>query len=101
MGYDTIMVVVQGIGLDEFGFGNIGLYPNPNDGYFTLSGLTDFGSDATIEVFNLAGAVVYSEKIVANSAETFKLDLRGFPAGMYHVRVSSEHGAGTKPFIIR
>lgn len=100
-GYDTLTVVIQGIGLDEFGFGNIGLYPNPNDGFFVLTGLTDFGNDATIEVINLAGAVVYSTSVIANATEEVKIDLRGLPAGMYHVRVRSEHGAGTKPFIIR
>jgi len=101
MGYDTITVNVNGISIDEYGFGNIGLYPNPNDGYFTLTGLTDFGNDATIEVINLAGAVVYAEKVVANGSESFRIDVRGLPAGMYQMRVSSEKGMGAKPFIIR
>jgi len=98
---DTIQVLVEGIGIDEFGFGNISLYPNPNDGYFTLSGLTAFGSDAKIEVVTMTGTVVYSKNVVANGSETFTIDLRGYAPGVYQVRVSSKEGVGTKPFIIR
>jgi hypothetical protein len=92
---------ITDFGIDKYGLGDFGLYPNPNDGYFVLTGLTDFGNDATIEIVNLAGAVVYTTSVVATAAEEVKIDLRGLPAGMYHVRVSSEHGAGTKPFVIR
>ncbi len=99
--YDTISVIVQGIGIDEFGIGDISLYPNPNDGYFTISGLTNFGSNAKIEVLNMTGAIIYSKPIIANSSETFVLDLRGYAPGVYQVRVSSEKGVGVKPFVLR
>jgi hypothetical protein len=100
-GYDTIQVVIAGIGLDEFGFGDISLYPNPNDGYFTISGLTEFGNDATLEVVTVTGTVVYNENIVANGSESFTIDVRGFAPGVYYVRVSSDKGVGSKPFVIR
>jgi PKD repeat protein len=97
----TQTIIVSGIGIDEYGFGNISLYPNPNDGYFTLSGLLSFGDDAKIEVITMTGTVVYSEKIVANGSETFVIDLRGYAPGVYQVRVSSKAGVGTKPFVLR
>ena len=99
--YDTVTIVVQGIGIDEHGFGNIGLYPNPNDGYFTVTGLAEFGNDATIEVVTVTGTVVYTEDIIANGSEGFTIDMRGYAPGVYYVRVSSEKGIGTKPFVIR
>jgi len=99
--FDTLTAVVQGIGIDEFGIGNISLYPNPNDGYFTITGLTNYGSDATIEVVNMTGAIIYRQKIVANSSESFVIDLRGYAPGVYQVRVSSEKGVGVKPFVLR
>jgi len=70
------------------------LYPNLNDEYFTISELTNYGSDATIEVVNMTGAVIYRQKIVANSSETFVIDLRGYAPGIYQERVSSEKRCG-------
>jgi PKD repeat protein len=98
---DTIQVDIQGISIDEFGIGNISLYPNPNDGYFTVTGLTEFGNNATLEVVTLTGTIVYSEEIVANGSENFTIDVRGLAAGAYYVRVRSDNGIGTKPFVIR
>lgn len=99
--YDTISVVIQGIGIDEFGTGNIALYPNPNDGYFTVSGITAFGNEATLEVISVTGVVMYREVIVANANENLILDLRGYAPGVYHLRVSSKNGVGVKPFVIK
>ena len=98
---DTIQVVITGIGLDEFGIGNISLYPNPNDGVFTVTGMNNFGDRATLEVINSIGMVIYAKTFNASSQQTLDIDLRGMAAGLYQLRIRNERGVGVKPFVIR
>jgi hypothetical protein len=60
------------------------VYPNPNNGYFTLE-LTNFESGATFCIFNLLGERIYqTTKINPTSS---KIDLSGIKRGIYFVKV--------------
>ena len=102
-GADTVTqsVTITGIGIDEYGFGNIGLYPNPNSGVFNLTGLIEFGTDVTLDVISANGAILYSQKVNGSGSETIEVDVQGLPPGFYQIRVSSSKGIGVKPFVIR
>jgi hypothetical protein len=70
---------------------NVILYPNPNNGKFTLS-ITNYELGITnIEVYNILGEKVYSQFNIQNP--TFNIDLSANPNGIYLYRVISEDGS--------
>lgn len=62
---------------------NIIVYPNPNNGEFTVS-MSSFNSKMTLEVYNVLGEKILSEKI---SSEKTSVKLGNKPAGTYLVKV--------------
>jgi len=66
------------------------VYPNPTSGQFTIAmTLNDQEtSSAMIQVINLVGQIVYTEKTsVANGLLQKEIKLNDLPAGMYYVKV--------------
>ncbi|WP_116128046.1 T9SS type A sorting domain-containing protein [Lewinella sp. IMCC34183] len=63
----------------------ISLYPNPSSGYLRL----DEFSAREVEVYDAAG-----RKVAAFSDPGTELDLSGYPAGIYHLRIT-DRGART------
>jgi hypothetical protein len=73
-------------GLDEWSLNNVGLkvYPNPNNGQFTMSA----EKDLTIEVLNNIGQHIRTFAIRAG--ETQKINLGPLPAGVYFLTGNNE-----------
>ncbi len=72
---------------------NLNLFPNPNQGAFTLAGEISFtGEEVTAEVINLLGQVVYRGAIsITNGAIDYKLSLADNAAnGSYMLRLSAD-----------
>ena len=69
------------------------LYPNPNNGQFTID-YTSAGSETiTIEVISVAGSKVARKSWNVNAGNNRQqLDLSEFPKGFYIVRVASPEG---------
>jgi subtilisin-like proprotein convertase family protein len=88
------------IGVEENGgLHSVGLYPNPNNGLFNVSGEMESASDITIEVLDLAGRQVMPSVIIAG-AQSFNQPLNAaeLANGLYMVRVSTYKGASTLRF---
>ncbi|HTA26285.1 MAG TPA: T9SS type A sorting domain-containing protein, partial [Bacteroidia bacterium] len=75
------------------------LYPNPNQGYFTLS-LTNPPVQYEVEIYNLLGEKIYAASLTGNKTE---LNLVDKPAGIYFYRLLSMGGSpiSGKKFIIQ
>lgn len=70
------------------------LFPNPNDGSFTISYESDKKRNLQIEVYNMLGLKLSSQKWeVTNGANAYALDLTQKSSGVYFIRVLSEEGA--------
>ncbi len=81
---------------------NINVYPNPNNGDFTISGSLSLLPTQSIsfEVINMIGQVVYSDKIVLSNG-TFKHNLSlNKPKGVYLLRIYSDRFNWTHRLII-
>ncbi|MCF8360576.1 MAG: T9SS type A sorting domain-containing protein [Prolixibacteraceae bacterium] len=74
------------------------LYPNPNNGRFTLE-TKNFGEQKQIVVYNMAGSVIYREKTYNN--EPFLIDLPVGISGIYNLRVSDGKTAKGVKMIVR
>jgi hypothetical protein len=64
------------------------LYPNPNNGSFTLA-LQNVNAPAQVEIYNMLGESIYKTKL--NPTNTV-LSLSGQPSGVYFYRVIQETG---------
>ncbi len=73
---------------------NITVYPNPNNGQFTIS-LSNAElvstSQPTVEIYNVLGEKIYSGFITYSSS--FMIDLRSKPEGVYFYRVLNSNGS--------
>lgn len=80
--------------------GTFTIYPNPGSGFFTLyaAGLK---GQLEIEVFNAQGQTI-SNKTFTNSNDAFQktIDLRGFPKGVYMIRLTGEEKVQLKKLIL-
>ncbi|MEP7128231.1 MAG: HYR domain-containing protein, partial [Chitinophagales bacterium] len=79
---------------------NINVFPNPNDGNFTVSYTAIGNNSSTIQVANLLGQVVYEKTSKDNSAISFNLTSE--PAGIYFIRLKcDDHTVVKKIEVIR
>ncbi len=67
---------------------NLNLFPNPTKGLFTMSFDSNPLKQATTEIYNTEGKLVFSEIFQNKTTATF--DLTGFQAGMYVVKVFAD-----------
>jgi len=69
---------------------NLVVYPNPSKGKFTLS---EFGSVNAIEIYDIQGHQVYSDKRVKQQTSQ-EIDLSGYAKGIYFIKIYD----GTKKY---
>jgi PKD repeat protein/photosystem II stability/assembly factor-like uncharacterized protein len=81
--------------------GQISVFPNPNEGIFTLF-IPDGSSPCTLSVINPQGQVVFTEQLTAGSGSiTRQLDLTGFVKNIYYLRVVSSSKTYIQKVIVR
>ncbi len=85
---DTMIINVQNcLFLNEISATQVIVYPNPNNGRFTISGL---GSDfCTIQITNAQGKDIFSMESTSNTTE---LDLTHIAQGLYFIRIEQSQG---------
>ncbi len=99
-GYDVLCSVCTGV--DEQNIQKISIYPNPNNGIFTVEFGKVLSEDVTIKVLNTLGNVVWEETGV--SVETgYKrsIDLSTEYKGMYFLVIENYQGSTVNRIIIR
>ena len=99
---NTLTVVTKSVGLDDYLFNYIKLYPNPANDMINVECTMNDAAIEAIEVFDVYG------KLIANvsagtydysSLQTTQINVSGLAAGMYFVRVTTEQGVATKSFV--
>lgn len=63
------------------------VYPNPNNGIFTLA--LQNGESAGLEIYNSLGQLVLSQTVYPGLSE---IDLGNYPAGVFHISLESSKG---------
>ena len=80
--------------VDDVDAANFSINPNPTSGEFTLT-LVD-NVEASVEVVNMAGQVVVSQKIVGSATIN-----KSLTAGVYTVIVKSNGGVSTQKLVVK
>jgi PKD repeat protein len=68
------------------------IFPNPNDGSFTLEVHSKRQKDAQLFVYNNIGQLIYSDNFTINNNTLKKLDLSTQAKGVYFVHLSTDNG---------
>jgi PKD repeat protein len=103
-GTDTYTQVIT---ITEVGVGgvqlenSISIYPNPNNGAFTVSFAMSETQDVTIAMTDVAGRVISSARHNNVAVVNQQMDASGLSSGVYFVRVITAHEAVTKKVIIQ
>ena len=94
--YGSVRKVVQLVnGLNNItgGTPDCNLYPNPNDGLFTLDYSGNKNETLNIELFDILGHRVFSENWKTNAGFNFRqLNVKDLNAGIYFTKISSSKG---------
>lgn len=101
-GSDTTCMTVNpdiAIGISQYGFNNLSVYPNPSNGNFTIeiSGVETVGQ---ISIVDLNGRSVYEETVVigSNFRKTIEPNLT---SGSYVMRITTENDVLTSKLTIK
>jgi M6 family metalloprotease-like protein len=86
------------VGTPEKENSGIMLYPNPNDGRFTLVAGKNTGGLLEVTITDLTGRTVKTEQLQDDGRHTFNLS--GAPAGCYFVKVKTERETKTIRMIL-
>ena len=71
---------------------NPSVYPNPGNGDFTLD-LSGTSEIVDISVLNVLGQQVADQINDGSRTQKIKVDLKGFPPGIYRLQISSRDGS--------
>lgn len=74
------------------------IYPNPNNGRFTLDQKSLSLQNARIEVINAQGKIVMKDNL--NQSVNQSVELTSAKKGIYFVRIYSDSGVHTQPIIV-
>jgi PKD repeat protein len=89
------------LGMDEQTGLMLRIYPNPNNGLFTLDLSSKEHTKVAISIYNILGKIVYDERSLIIPQSTAKtLDLRKLPQGIYYLKLENDHGAIIRPVVI-
>jgi alpha-glucosidase len=68
------------------------VYPNPTTGITTVDVEISLNTESKIEIYNLSGSLVQSEKLILTSGDTKKqIDISNLTSGVYLLKVSANN----------
>jgi len=101
---DSIITInVTGIGLAEDELArSLNIYPNPNNGVFTVQFSVSATTNAKLTLLDAVGREVYAKKLTRVEGEqTVAMDLANLAAGVYMLQLQTDAGTVTKRVTVR
>jgi PKD repeat protein len=87
---------VANIGIKDAAFHvSISIFPNPNEGNFTVKGTVDSKSEYTLELRNTLGQLIQAETIKNTSSIDRAFALKATDAGVYFIIIRNNAGASS------
>ena len=98
----TQTVVITEVGIQDNDLANtLSIYPNPNNGQFTVSFEFAEQKDVVVEMIDVSGRVISA--LSQENVLTFKQELGDgeLADGIYFVRITTEDGVVTKKIVVQ
>lgn len=73
------------------------VYPNPVNGMLTIKG--DWESNATLQIIDMAGKIIYTKHTTSITDSVLHVDFSNYAPGIYIVQLISTHGIFSSPII--
>ena len=96
----TICSQTASLSSDSFGLENFTLYPNPNNGNFTIQFNSNSGNEIKINVHDIRGREIYSKSYTNDGLFNENLQLSNAQAGIYLVTVQDGSRKEVKKIVI-
>lgn len=90
---ESFITVDNCTGVNEASILNLQVYPNPNNGVFTLQ----VNQNASIEIISALGNSVYANEFIGKQT----IDLAAHAEGIYFVKVETENNSVVKKIVVR
>jgi len=87
---DTIYVLLP-TSINSIDGVNINVYPNPNNGEFTLNANFNTAIDFTIDMVNINGKTIYTKEFNGIKTLNEHIDVDGYAKGIYYIRISNNN----------
>ncbi len=87
-------------GVEGFGLANFGLYPNPNNGSFTIQFDADSSNDVVVNVHDMRGRQVYAASYKNSGFFNQNLQLNNILPGVYLVTVQNGSSKEVKKIVV-
>ncbi|MDY7395735.1 M12 family metallo-peptidase [Aureibaculum sp. 2210JD6-5] len=91
----------QTVGIDEFGFNEFSVYPNPSSGQIQLRLDASNTENIRVKVYDLSGRQVFASAYTSADTKFNKqLNLNSLAKGVYFLKVMKGKASGTKKIIL-
>jgi PKD repeat protein len=103
-GSDTMtqVVTITQVGLQDIDLSNtLEVYPNPNDGVFTIAFELSSAKTVQIEVLDVQGRKVVEQRLESVLVHREQLDLSGSESGIYVLRIITTDGVATQKIVVK
>lgn len=77
------------------------IFPNPNDGVFTVKFPQANFSKATLSIYNSMGQIIMERNMELKNDLTFPINLNKIEAGIYYLSVNAEHHIFSKKIVVQ
>jgi hypothetical protein len=81
--------------------GNLQLYPNPNNGNFSLNYDNKGAANLYLQVLDVSGKTVLEKQVAHQDKSEIKLNLSGLQKGIYWIKLTDRNEFYTKAVIIQ
>ncbi|WP_299223005.1 T9SS type A sorting domain-containing protein [uncultured Psychroserpens sp.] len=90
----------QPLSVSEFDADNFAIFPNPNNGAFTIKLNSNSGNDISVDVFDIRGRRIFENRYANTGDFTETVQLNNVQSGMYLVTVNDGNREVTKRIIV-
>lgn len=80
--------------------GELNLYPNPNNGNFTVNFTSKGNYPITVSLFDVTGKIVYQQNVQHNNESLLQISDNILAAGLYNIQISSVTDTWNKKVMI-